>query len=197
MIDINIRKIQTIVECTYHDGGPSREEPRRRAAALAVVKNPFAGKFESDLIPFMEALKPLGKRLAREAIEAIGLPKDEIDLYGKGSIVGVGGELEHAVLWHSPGGAGLRAALGGGTAFVPGCQKMGAAGATLDLPLGNIDDQYVRSHYDAISVMISDAPRPDEIVLIVAYASGARVHARLGGQPPNRQRQRDRGLATS
>jgi hypothetical protein len=115
-----------------------------------------------------------------EVLQAMGAGPEEIDSYGKGSVVGVEGEMEHAAMWHAPGGAGIRRALGAGAAGVPGSMKVGPAGATLDLTIGNMDVANVRSHYDAIPVSFGDAPRPTEMVVLVALATGGRPHARLG-----------------
>jgi len=107
MPEFKIRKTQLIVEDISHDGGPELAEPRRRAACLAVVKNPFAGRFEADLEGAMEDLKPLGSLMANKLVEAMGGP-DKVDAYGKGAIVGEAGEIEHGALWHVPGGYAMR-----------------------------------------------------------------------------------------
>ena len=181
MPDFPIRKIAVIREEIFHDGGPATEQPRRRAAALAVVKNPFAGRYAEDLQPAMEDLKPLGLLLTDRLIAALGGDLKAIDSYGKGAIVGTGGEIEHGALWHVPGGYAMRERLGGAKAIVPSAMKVGAFGATLDVPLGHTDAAYVRSHFDAITICAVDGPRPDEIVFALAMAVGGRVHDRMGG----------------
>ena len=154
--------------------------PRQRGAIIAVCKNPFAGRFEPDLQPAMEALKPLGLRLTDRLIAAMG-GRDGIDGYGKGAMVGAGGEAEHGALWHVPGGYAMRERLGESRAIVPSAMKVAGLGATLDVPLGHINAAYVRSHFDALTVSVPDAPRADEIVFVLAMARGARVHSRMGG----------------
>ena len=132
-------------------------------------------------MPFMEELQPLGLDLARRLIEALGGHPQAIQGYGKGAIVGTAGELEHGALWHAPGGYAMREALGDAKAIVPSTKKVGVAGTRLDVPITHINASYVRSHFDAIEVGVADAPRPDEIVLILAMTTGARIHARAGG----------------
>ena len=181
MPDFPIRKVAVITEEIFHDAGPAVQRPRRRAAALAVVKNPFAGRYAEDLQPAMEDLKPLGLLLTDRLIAALGGDFQAIDSYGKGAIVGTGGEIEHGALWHVPGGYAMRERLGGARAIVPSAMKVGAFGASLDVPLGHTNAAYVRSHFDAITVCAVDGPRPDEIVFALAMAVGGRVHDRMGG----------------
>lgn len=177
---IAVRRRMVAAERTWHEGGPVLAQPIRRGWAAAVLSNPFAGRFESELTAFMDALEPLAYDMSLELLQALAATPGEIESYGKGAIVGVDGEMEHAALWHAPGGAGLRRALGGGEALVPGTMKVGVAGSTLDVALGNTDVANVRSHYDAIAVTVGDAPRPAELVVIVAMGTGGRPHARLG-----------------
>jgi hypothetical protein len=181
MPDFPVRKIVVITEEIFHDGGPLAAGPRRRAAALAVVKNPFAGRYENDLQPAMDDLKPLGLALSDRLIVALGDDIKAIDGYGKGAIVGTDGEIEHGALWHVPGGYAMRERLGGAKAIVPSAMKVGAFGARLDLPLGHVNAAYVRSHFDAFEVGISDGPKPDEIVFALAMTIGPRIHDRMGG----------------
>ncbi|QPC86137.1 amino acid synthesis family protein [Mesorhizobium sp. NBSH29] len=180
MPEFTLRKIAVLVEDIFHDGGSVPEAPRRRAAAMALVKNPFAGSYVSDLESAMEDLKPLGLELADRLIKALGDVKT-IDGYGKGAIVGTAGELEHGALWHVPGGYAMRERLGDAKAIVPSAKKVGAFGARLDVPLGHINAAYVRSHFDAMEVGMSDGPRPDEILFCLAMTCGPRIHARMGG----------------
>jgi hypothetical protein len=181
MPNFPVRKIALIAEEILHDGGPVAAKPRLRAAALAVVKNPFAGRYEKDLQPAMEDLKPLGLELSDRLIAALGGDVKAIDGYGKGAIVGTNGEIEHGALWHVPGGYAMRERLGGAKAIVPSAMKVGAFGARLDVPLGHVNAAYVRSHFDAFEVGISDGPKPDEIVFVLAMAIGPRIHDRMGG----------------
>ncbi|MCP8941002.1 amino acid synthesis family protein [Alsobacter sp. SYSU M60028] len=180
MATIEVRRRVLTTDRTWREGGPPLDEPIRRGWAAAILANPFAGRYCEDLIPFMESLEPLAFEMTGEVLEALGARPARIESYGKGSIVGVDGELEHAAIWHNPGGAGIRRALGGGKAGVPGSMKVGGPGCTLDLSLGNMDAANVRSHYDSLSVTLGDAPRPAELVVIVALATGGRPHARLG-----------------
>jgi hypothetical protein len=180
MPEFPIRKTLTIIEDIRHDGGPPAEPPRRRAAALAVVANPFAGQHAPDLQPAMEDLKPLGLMLTDRLIAAMG-GRAGIDAYGKGAIVGAAGEIEHGALWHVPGGHAMRDRLGGAKAIVPSAMKLGPPGCTLDVPLGHTDAAYVRSHFDAFTLAVADAPRAAEIVFVLVMARGGRVHARMGG----------------
>ncbi|MCX8572328.1 amino acid synthesis family protein [Aminobacter sp. MET-1] len=181
MPDFPIRKTAVIVEDIFHDGGPPAAVPRRRAAALAVVKNPFAGRYVEELQDAMEDLKALGLRLTDRLIEALGGDIKAIDGYGKGAIVGSAGELEHGALWHVPGGYAMRERLGEAKAIVPSAKKVGAFGARIDVPIGHINAAYVRSHFDAMEVGVPDGPRSDEIVFALVMSCGPRVHNRMGG----------------
>jgi hypothetical protein len=181
MPDFPIRKISVLTEEILHEGGPAPKEPHRRAAAFALVKNPFAGKYVAALQPAMDDLKPLGLLLTARLIAALGGDVKRIDGYGKGAIVGSAGEIEHGALWHVPGGYAMREQLGEARAIVPSAMKVGGVGATLDVPLGHVNAAYVRSHFDAIEVRAADGPRPDEILFCLAMACGGRVHARMGG----------------
>lgn len=181
MPDFPIRKIAVLVEEIRHEGGPPRASPRRRAAAMALVGNPFAGRYVTDLQPAMEDLKPLGLMLTDRLIAALGGEIKAIDAYGKGAIVGTAGELEHGALWHVPGGYAMRERLGEAKAIVPSAKKVGAFGSRIDVPIGHINAAYVRSHFDAMEVGIADGPRPDEILFCLVMACGPRVHDRMGG----------------
>lgn len=180
MPDFPIRKTMIFIEDIRHEGGPPAATPRRRGAILAVVANPFAGTYAPDLIGAMDDLKSLGLEMTDRLIAAMG-GADGIDAYGKGAIVGEGGELEHGALWHVPGGYAMRERLGESKAIVPSAKKVGGMGARLDVPLGHINAAYVRSHFDAIEIGLPDAPRAGEIVYALAMARGPRVHARVGG----------------
>jgi hypothetical protein len=181
MPEFPIRKLATLIEEIRHEGGPPPAAPRRRAAAMALVKNPFAGRYVAELEPAMENLKPLGLMLSDRLIAALGGDPKAIDGYGKGAIVGTAGELEHGALWHVPGGYAMRERLGEAKAIVPSAKKVGAFGSRLDVPIGHINAAYVRSHFDAMEVGISDGPRPDEILYCLVMTCGPRVHDRMGG----------------
>ncbi len=174
-----VRKIVVTVEEIRHEGGPPPAKPRQRAAALAVVANPFAGRWEADLRPAMDALKPLGLDLTERLLAALG--EEEVDAYGKGAIVGESGEIEHGALWHVPGGYAMRERLGQALAIVPSAKKVAGMGGRLDVPIGHVNAAYVRSHFDAMEVGVPDAPRRDEIVFALVMAVGPRVHSRMGG----------------
>jgi hypothetical protein len=181
MPSIELRKRVTIVEDIFHEGGPVARTPYRRAAILSVIKNPFAGRFVEEIVGFSDDLKPLGLEMAKALIAALGGDPKLIEGYGKGAIVGEAGEVEHGALWHAPGGYAMREALGGAKAIVPSAKKVAGPGARLDVPITHIDASYVRSHFDAIEVGIADAPRADEMLLVLAMTTGARVHNRAGG----------------
>lgn len=181
MAEFPIRKVSLLLEEIFHEGGPAAGEPRRRAAAMALVHNPFAGRYVAELQGAMDDLKPLGLMLADRLIAALGGDVTAIDGYGKGAIVGTAGELEHGALWHVPGGYAMREKLGEAKAIVPSAKKVGAFGSRLDVPLGHINAAYVRSHFDAMEVGISDGPRPDEILFVLAMTCGPRIHNRMGG----------------
>lgn len=178
--DFRLRKLSVVFDEIRHDGGPDATEPRLRGAVLAVVSNPFAGRYEPDLQPAMEDLKPLAVTMCEKLIDALG-GKTGIDAYGKGAIIGSAGELEHGALWHAPGGYGMRAILGDPKAIVPSTKKVGGIGTSIDLPLTHINASYVRSHFDAMTVSVPDGPKPDEIVFALVMAKGPRVHSRMGG----------------
>jgi hypothetical protein len=178
---VEVRKIVTIVEETFHDGGPRAATPHRKAAVAAVIRNPYAGHHFEVIEPFMEALKPLGLQMARRLVDALGGDPAKIEAYGKGTVVGIGGELEHGALWHVPGGYGMREVLGGAKAIVPSSKKIGVAGTAIDIPVHHINAAYVRSHFDAMEVRVQDAPRADELMLVLVMTDGPRIHARMGG----------------
>jgi hypothetical protein len=177
-----IRKIVTIVEETRIEGGKPVEPPTRRAAALAVIRNPFAGMFVEDLAPLMEAGEELGRLLTERAVAALGIAGTAVESYGKAALVGADGELEHAAaVLHPKLGAPVRQRLGKGAALIPSSKKRGAPGAPLDIPLGHKDAAYVRSHFDGMEVRIADAPRADEILVAIAVTDSGRPHPRVGG----------------
>jgi hypothetical protein len=181
MPEVNVRKRILVVEEIFHEGGPVAASPLRRAAALAVIHNPFAGKYVPEITGFMEDLKPLGLEMAKSLITALGGDAKKIEGFGKGAIVGQAGELEHGALWHVPGGYAMRELLGNAKAIVASTKKVGSMGTRLDVPITHINASYVRSHFDAMEVGLADAPRSDEIVLALVMTTGARIHARVGG----------------
>ena len=225
MTMIEVRRILTQVETIHHEFGPPPTQPLLRGAVAAVLTNPFAGRYESDILPMMTALQPLGLQMAQRLLAAMAVPVARIEGYGKGAIIGAAGELEHGALWHVPGGYAMRELLGwspapgrpkpgepprgagaasdlgapgpgdaasyargvasgqsgNALAIVPSTKKVGPPGVTLDLPLTHINACYVRSHFDAIEVRVPGAPRADELIVILAMSTGARVHARVGG----------------
>lgn len=178
---VEIRKFATVVEEVFHEGGPPPVRPLRQGACLAVIRNPYAGRYVQDILPLMEELKPLGLEMARRLVAALGVTPKEVEAYGKGAIVGTAGELEHGALWHAPGGYGMREVLGGTKAIVPSTKKVGGAGTRLDVPLAHINAAYVRSHFGCLEVGLPDAPKADEIVYALTMSTGPRVHARAGG----------------
>jgi len=178
---VRVRKVHLFIEEIVHEGGPPAAQPRLRGAVAVVMANPYAGRYEPDIMPFMEALKPVGIEATRRLVAALGNERDKIDAYGKASIIGAAGELEHGACWHVPGGYAMREVLGGAKAIVPSATKVGPLGARIDVPLHHKDAAYVRSHFDAIEVGVPDAPRPDEIVFILGMAAGPRIHSRAGG----------------
>lgn len=185
MPDVLIRKRLIQVEEVFHEGGPSVQAPLKRGAVLAVIHNPFAGRYVEDIAGFMESLKPLGVAMAAALIEALGGEAAVVQGYGKGAIVGAAGELEHGALWHVPGGYAMRHALGDAKAIVPSAKKVGAPGVRLDVPVTHINASYVRSHFDAVEVGIPDSPRANELLLALVMTTGSRIHARVGGLKAN------------
>src|ERR1700751_5581712 len=181
MPEVSLRKRLTAVEEIFHEGGPIAAVPLRRAVALAVIHNPYAGAFVPDVVSFMDDLKPLGLDMARSLVKSLGGDTGVVQGYGKGAIVGSAGELEHGALWHVPGGYAMRELLGGAKAIVASTKKVGGPGTRLDVPITHINASYVRSHFDAMEVGVPDAPRADEIVLALVMTTGPRVHARVGG----------------
>jgi len=181
MPEVKVRKRVLVVEEVYHEGGPVSQTPLKRAAALAIIHNPFAGKYVPEITGFMEDLKPLGLEMAAALIAALGGDAKTIEGFGKGAIVGQAGEVEHGALWHVPGGYAMRELLGNAKAIVASTKKVGGMGARLDVPITHINASYVRSHFDAMEVGLADAPRHDEIVLALVMTTGPRIHQRVGG----------------
>ena len=181
MPEVQLRKRVIVVEEVFHEGGPIAATPLRRAAALAVIHNPFAGKYVPEIAGFMEDLNPLGLEMAKALVSALGGDPKIVERYGKGAIVGQAGELEHGALWHVPGGYAMREILGNAKAIVASTKKVGGPGTRLDVPITHINASYVRSHFDSMEVGIADAPKASEILLALVMTTGPRVHARVGG----------------
>jgi hypothetical protein len=181
MPEVQLRKRVIVVEEVFHEGGPVASNPLRRAAALAVIHNPFAGKYVPEISGFMEDLNPLGLEMAKALVTALGGDPKIVEGYGKGAIVGQIGELEHGALWHVPGGYAMREILGNAKAIVASTKKVGGPGTRLDVPITHIHASYVRSHFDSMEVGIADAPKANEILLALVMTTGPRVHARVGG----------------
>ncbi|MFT5204464.1 MAG: hypothetical protein ACI9C1_003874 [Candidatus Aldehydirespiratoraceae bacterium] len=176
-----VRKILVCVDETHFERGPTPETPALKGAIAAVVSNPYVGAYVEDLSPAGDELRALGERLGTRLIDHLGGDASAIESYGKGAIVGSDGEIEHGAMWHIPGGGGMRTAIGRGESIVPSTKKVGPMGARLDVPLTHLTWSYVGSHYDAIEMGVPDGPRPDEMVLILAMATGGRINARLAG----------------
>lgn len=181
MPDVKVRKLLVTIEDIFHEGGPVAKTPYRRGAVLAVIENPYAGKFHDNIQPFMDDLKPLGLAMAKKLLAALGCDAKSIEGYGKGAIVGEAGEVEHGALWHAPGGYAMRELLGNAKAIVPSTKKVGGPGTRLDVPVTHINASYVRSHFDGIETGVPDAPRSHEMVVILVMTTGPRVHSRAGG----------------
>ncbi|HEY7659235.1 MAG TPA: amino acid synthesis family protein [Actinomycetota bacterium] len=177
---VDIRKVVTIVEDTRLEAGRAVEPPVRRVATAAVLVNPFAGQYVEDLGELVDASVELSGMLSGIAVGALG--GAPVHSYGKGGIVGTAGELEHvAAMLHPEFGGPLREACGGGKAIIPSAKKRAAAGSPIDIPLHYKDAAFVRSHFDAIELRITDAPGPDELVIAVAVTDGGRPLPRVGG----------------
>ena len=202
---IEIRRIFTHVESIAHEFGPPPLAPLQRGAIGVVMSNPYAGRYESNILPMMDALGKVGIDMAERLRAAMNVSAERIQGYGKGAIVGANGELEHGALWHVPGGYAMRELLGwkgdrsayahghatqavaqsnqtaNALSIVPSTKKVGAPGTALDVPMTHINASYVRSHFDAMEARVSDAPRASEIVVAVVVTDSGRPLARVGG----------------
>lgn len=178
----DIRKIAVFLEETHTEMDRRVSPPTRRAAAAAVIRNPFAGQYHEDLSLLMDIGEELGALLTEKAVAALGVPGSSVESYGKAAAVGENGELEHAAaLLHPKLGAPVRKALGKGAALIPSSKKRGGPGVPLDIPLGHKDAAFVRSHFDGMEIRIVDAPRANEIVVAVAVTDSGRPLPRVGG----------------
>lgn len=180
MPELEVRKRVLVVEEIFHEGGPVAETPLKRGAAFAVIRNPFAGRYEPEIQGFMDDLRPLGIEMANELVAVLG-GAGNIEGYGKASLVGAAGELEHGALWHAPGGYAMREAIGGSKAIVPSSKKVGGPGTRIDVPVTHVNASYVRSHFDSMEIGLNDAPRADEMLVALVMTTGPRVHSRSGG----------------
>jgi hypothetical protein len=177
-----IRKLATFVEETRSEIGRAIEPPTRRAAAVAVIENPCAGKYVEDLSELMDIGEELGELLTQRAVAALGIAPTTAESYGKAAAVGENGEIEHAAaILHPKLGTPVRRVLGKGAALIPSSKKRGGMGLVLDIPLGHKDAAFVRSHFDGMEVRINDAPRANEVMIAVAVSDSGRPLARVGG----------------
>ncbi|MBP6940522.1 MAG: amino acid synthesis family protein [Syntrophorhabdaceae bacterium] len=178
---MEVRKIVTIIEDVFIEGEKKAAKAVRKVAAIAVIKNPYAGTYQEDLNPLIDYSEEIGKVISERAVEALG-KGSKVDSYGKAAIVGERGELEHAAaLLHPKLGTPLRSAVGGGKAIIPSVKKIGRMGDSVDIPLHFKDAAFVRSHFDGMTVSVGDAPKADEILLAVAVTDGGRPNPRVGG----------------
>jgi hypothetical protein len=181
-----IRKLLTFVEETRLEMDQKIEPPTRRAAAVAVIENPFAGRYVEDLSELIDIGEELGDLLAKRAVAALGIEGPRAESYGKAAAVGENGELEHAAaILHPKLGAPVRKVLGTGAALIPSSKKRGGPGTVIDVPLGHKDAAFVRSHFDGMEVRVPDAPRANEIVIAVAITDSGRPLPRVGGLKKN------------
>jgi hypothetical protein len=177
---LRVRKWVAHVEEIHHDGAPDDGPVLVKAAVGMVLANPFAGRYQGDLSELTDPSPAWGTELGERALALLG--GRAVEAYGKGGIAGVAGEQEHVVACiTTPFGDALRAAVGGGEAWISSATKVGSAGVALDVPLAHKDALYVRSHYDSIAICAPDVPRPEELFIVVAVSSGARIHERVGG----------------
>jgi hypothetical protein len=187
-----IRKIAVWVEETHREMGREIVPPTRKAVAVAVIANPFAGIYVEDLTPLMDIGAELGGLLGARCVAELGIEPAQAQSYGKAAMVGEAGELEHAAaILHPKLGAPLRIAVEKGAALVPSSKKMGSVGQVLDVPLGHKDAAYVRSHFDGVEVRLNDAPRANEIMVAVAVTDSGRPLARIGGLTHNQAEGKD------
>jgi amino acid synthesis protein len=177
---VKIRKIVTAVEDIFSDEGREANKPLRKAAATAICDNPCAGRYVEDLSGLIDASDGVGRKIsgvAADLMKGVGIVS-----YGKGAVVGLNGALEHAeAVLTTVFGDTMRDAAGGGKAWICHMAKRGPPGTVIDIPLAHKDALTIRSHYDAMTILIPDAPLPDEIAITVVFASGGRLNHRIGG----------------
>ena len=181
-----IRKIIVQLDEIHQEAGKAVAPPTRRALAMAVIDNPYAGRYSDNLDELISIGEELGGLLGQRCVQALGIAPAQAQSYGKAAIVGEGGELEHAAaILHPKLGAPLRVAVSQGAALVPSAKKQGTLGTAVDVPLGHKDAAFVRSHFDAMEARVSDAPRANEIVVAVVVTDSGRPHPRIGGLQVN------------
>ncbi len=179
---MEVRKYITVLEEVHSDGGRKMDPPGKKAAAIAVIKNPFAGEFVDDLTPLMDIGEELGGVLGKMAVDALGIAPEKAESYGKAAIVGENGEREHAAaILHPKLGKPFRDSVSRGLALIPSAKKVGGMGTEIDVPINFKDAAFVRSHFDAMAVRVDDAPRADEIVVALVVTDCGRPHPRIGG----------------
>ena len=179
---MDVRKYFDLIEETRMENGKTVSPPTRKAAAIAVIKNPFTGTYEEDLQPLIDIGDRLGEELSLRAMRSLQITPEEVESFGKGVVVGLGGELEHAAaIMHPKLGHAVRRVVGGGKTMMPSANKMGGAGTELDVPVHCKEAALVRSHFDAMAVRVHDAPRDDEILVVVVLTAAGRPLSRVGG----------------
>jgi hypothetical protein len=179
---MQIRKLLTVVEEIHGEAGRKVSPATRKAAAVAVIANPFAGRYQEDLTELMDIGAELGDLLGNRAREALGIGPEQCESYGKAAIVGLDGELEHAgAVLHPKLGKPFRDALGRGLALIPSVKKRGPAGCTIDVPLNHKDAAFVRSHFDGMTIAVEDAPRAGELLVALVVTDSGRPLPRIGG----------------
>lgn len=179
-----IRKLLTIIEEVHQEAGQDVKPPTRKAAAIAVIDNPFAGRPGDDLTELIDLGAMLGGLLGERAVRALGIAPGDVQSYGKAAIVGADGALEHAAaILHPRFGAPLRRAVEQGAALIPSAKKRGALGSSIDVPLGHKDEAWLGSHFDAMEIRVPDAPRAQEVVVAVVVTDSGRPNARVVGKP--------------
>jgi hypothetical protein len=181
-VPAKIRKLVVQVDETRLEMNRPVDPPTRRALAMAVIENPYAGRYAETLDELVAIGEELGALLGQRCVQALGIAPGQAQSYGKAAIVGEAGELEHAAaILHPKLGAPLRAAVEKGAALVPSAKKRGGLGTAIDVPLGHKDAAFVRSHFDAMEARVSDAPRANEIVVAVVVTDSGRPLPRIGG----------------
>ncbi len=179
---MKIRKIVTVVEETVREMDREVTPPSRKAAAMAVITNPFSGRYVEDLTELMDTGAELGSMLGKKCLDALGIGPEKAESYAKACVVGLDGELEHAAaIMHPKLGKPFRDALGRGLALIPSVKKRGPAGCTVDVPINHKDAAFVRSHFDGMTVSVEDAPRSDELLVVLVVTDSGRPLARVGG----------------
>jgi hypothetical protein len=179
---MQIRKLVTVVEETMQEMDRSVDPPTRKAAAIAVIKNPLSGRYAEDLTELMDIGSELGSMLGRKCLAALGVGPEKAESYAKACVVGLSGELEHAAaILHPKMGKPFREALGQGLALIPSVKKRGSAGCTVDVPINHKDAAFIRSHFDGMTVAVEDAPLPDELMVVLVVTDSGRPLPRVGG----------------